>query len=166
MNDLIFKHVELFDPNSKLWIFQSLTALKEKEKEIISFNIERFLKSWNSHGNEIKSTSLIIDSHFIFVFVDSNLLSASGCSIDKLFNKIKELGVILNKNLINNNLIAFRKKSSDLVEFLTFIDLKNKIRKKNIEDNIIIYDNSITVLHELKYWRKSLLDWKKKYIKN
>ena len=56
MNNLIPDLIKSFNPNSKLWIFQSLEFLDNDEIDFISKSIETFLLSWESHGKKIKST--------------------------------------------------------------------------------------------------------------
>ena len=69
--------------------------LSEIEKHI-NKELSNFLLLWEAHGNKIESNSYIIKSHFIFIIVNSNFASPTGCSIDKLYSKIKEIGNELN----------------------------------------------------------------------
>ena len=163
MNNLIPDLIKSFNPNSKLWIFQSLEFLDNDEVDFISKSIESFLLSWESHGKKIKSTCFVIKSHFIFVLVDSNFSEASGCSIDGLFKKIQSLGGYLNKDFFKRNYIAFHKINSKKINFLTFIDFKNYI--KNYPEDLVVFDNSISFLCDFKNWQLTLKDWKLKYFK-
>lgn len=163
MNDLIPKYIKSFNPDSKLWIFQSIEPLDKDEVFVISKELEEFLFSWTSHGKYIKSTSFIIKSHFIFVLVDSNFDNASGCSIDSLFKKIKYIGENLKKDFLRRNLISFQEKNSKRVDFLTLIQFK-KFINTNLND-IVVFDNSISLLSDLKNWEMNLDQWKLKYYK-
>jgi len=163
MNDVIPDFIKSFNPDSKLWIFQSVDPLDKEEVIIISKSMNQFLVSWKSHGKQIKSTIFVIKSHFIFVLVDSNFCEASGCSIDSLFKKIKELGGHLNKDFLKRNLISFQEKKSKRIQFLTFNKFKEYI-KNNLND-FVIFDNSITLLSDLTNWQMNFLDWKSKYLK-
>ena len=163
MNDVIPDFIKSFNPDSKLWIFQSMDPLDKEEIIIISKSINQFLVSWRSHGKQIKSTSFVIKSHFIFVLVDSNFHEASGCSIDSLFKKIKELGNCLNKDFLKRNFISFQEKNSKRVHFLPLIKFKKYIN--NNLNEIIVFDNSISCLSDLKNWQMNIADWKLKYFK-
>ena len=164
MNDFKLDAIKSFNPNSKLWIFQSLDFLDKEEIIFISKSIEQFIPSWNSHGKEIKSTSFIIQSHFIFVVVDSNFSQASGCSIDSLFIKIKEIGNSLNKDLLKRNFIAFQPSSSERINFLSLSDFKKYIKTNMLSSDFIIFDNSISVLKDFKNWKMNIRDWKLKFL--
>ncbi len=163
MKDLIPDSIKSFNPDSKLWIFQSIETLDKNEVVFISKSLEKFLFSWTSHGKKINSTSFVIKSHFIFVLVDSNFCKASGCSVDSLFKKIKELGDFLNKDFLKRNFISFQEKKSKRVTFLPLIEFKKYINT-NLND-CVVFDNSICLLRDLKNWQMNIVDWKLKYFK-
>ena len=163
MKDLILDSIKSFNPDSKLWIFQSIEPLDESEVVFVSKSLEKFLFSWTSHGKKINSKSFVIKSHFIFVLVDSNFSKASGCSVDSLFKKIKELGNYLNKDLLKRNFISFQEKNSKRVNFLPLIKFKKYII--NNLNEFIVFDNSISCLSDLKNWQMNISDWKLKYFK-
>ena len=166
MKDFISEKINSYNSNSRLWIFQSLSLLTNYEKEIISNKLNNFFSNWDAHGKSLKSSSFFVYSNFLIVLVDSNEVSATGCAIDKLFNKIEDIGIKLNKSLINNNFIAYKFNDSESIHFLNLFDFKKKIRDKLILD-CVIFDNSISTIEQLKNsWVISIEEWKKKYIKN
>mgnify|MGYP001373428050 CR=1 FL=1 len=165
MKDLIGEKIKSYSSNSRLWIFQSLSLLTNHEKEIISNRLNNFFDNWDAHGKILKSSSFFVYSNFLVVLVDSSEVTATGCSIDKLFNKIKEIGEKLNKNLINNNFVAYKFNDSESINFLNLFDFKKKIRDKLILD-CVVFDNSISNIEQFKKsWVINIEDWKKKYIK-
>ena len=60
MKDLILDSIKSFNPDSKLWIFQSIEPLDESEVVFVSKSLEKFLFSWTSHGKKINSKSFVI----------------------------------------------------------------------------------------------------------
>ena len=79
-----------------------------------------------AHGKSLKSSSFFVYSNFLIVLVDSNEVNPTGCAIDKLFNKIKDIGIKINKSLINNNFIAYKFNDSEFIYFLNLFILKNR----------------------------------------
>ena len=166
MKDFISEKVNSYSSNSRLWIFQSLSLLTNHEKEIISNKLNNFFDNWDAHGKSLKSSSFFVYSNFLIVLVDSNKVSATGCAIDKLFNKIKDIGTKLNKSLINNNFIAYKFNNSESIYFLNLFDFRKNIKDKLILD-CVVFDNSISTIEQLKSsWIIDLEEWKNKYIKN
>tara|TARA_B100000575_G_scaffold268993_1_gene248328 strand:+ start:126 stop:614 length:489 start_codon:yes stop_codon:yes gene_type:complete len=162
----MFDKVKFLDPKSRIWIFSSVNELSELEKKHINKEVSKFLLLWEAHGNKIESSSYIIKSHFIFIIVNSNLASPTGCSIDKLYSKIKEIGNQLNLNFLSADQIPFkRNNSSKKIEFLKYLNFKNYVKNNQLNDECIVYDNSINILSQLDRWELSLKDWKLKFIR-
>tara|TARA_B100000900_G_C20139300_1_gene537274 strand:- start:86 stop:574 length:489 start_codon:yes stop_codon:yes gene_type:complete len=162
----MFDKVKLLDPNSKIWIFSSVNSLSELEKKYINKELSDFLLSWEAHGKKIESSSHIIKSHFIFIIVDSNFASPTGCSIDKLYVKIKEIGNQLNLNFLSADQIPFkRNRLSKKIEFLKYLNFKSFIKNNQLDDECTVYDNSINLLSQLDKWELTLKDWKLKFIR-
>ena len=156
-----------FNPNSKVWIFQSIDYLNESHVSFIYKKISEFIKSWNSHGKNLKGDVIILKSHFIFVIIDGDLNEASGCSIDKLFKKIKDVGENLEKDFLNRNFIGFKYnlKEKSKINFLLIQDFKKKVINNFFSEDIVIFDNSISKLNQLQNWCLNLDRWKERYIK-
>ena len=151
------------DPDSKVWIFQSIIELNSKEQYFISKELDFFLHEWKSHGNELKADYILFKSHFIIISVDKFFFEASGCSLDKLFKKIKDLGLYLDKDLFQRDYIFFEL-LDEKMKNLKINEFKNKLNN-NIIKPVIIYDNSIYLLKDMNMgWKKSIIDWKNKYI--
>jgi len=151
------------DPDSKVWIFQSIIELNSKEQYFISKELDFFLHEWKSHGNELKADYILFKSHFIIISVDNFFFEASGCSLDKLFKKIKDLGLYLDKDLFQRDYIFFEL-LDEKMKNLKINEFKNKLNN-NIIKPVIIYDNSIYLLKDMNMgWKKSIIDWKNKYI--
>ena len=151
------------DPDSKVWIFQSIIKLKHKEKVFLKKELDFFLHEWKSHGNELKADYILFKSHFIIISVDKFFFEASGCSLDKLFKKIKNLGSYLDKDFFQRDYIFFETLDEE-IKSLKISDFKNELNN-NILNPSIIYDNSIYFLKDLhKEWKKSPKNWKNKYM--
>ena len=148
---------------SKIWIFQTINPLSYEEEDYINKEIDLFLYKWKSHGNNLKANYLIFKSYFIIISVDNNFFNASGCSLDKLFNKIKILCSNLNRSFFEREYIFFEN-DDEKINFLKLNYFKKKLNNKNISPKII-YDNSIHILKDLnKSWRMNIFEWKEKFI--
>tara|TARA_B100001029_G_C14963315_1_gene395807 strand:- start:411 stop:881 length:471 start_codon:yes stop_codon:yes gene_type:complete len=151
------------DPDSKVWIFQSIIELNSKEQDFIRKELNFFLHEWKSHGNDLKADYILFKSHFIIISVDKFFFEASGCSLDKLFKKIQDLGLYLDKDFFQRDYIFFELLDKKM-ENLKIKEFKNKLNN-NIINPTIIYDNSLYLLKDLnKEWKKSTIDWKSKYM--
>ena len=151
------------DSDSKLWIFQSTLKLDSKEENVIKKELDFFLKKWTSHGNNLKATYILFKSHFIIFSVDKFFFEASGCSIDKLFQKFRDIGLSVDKNFFERNYIFFELSDQKIRSF-SMSEFKKKIIEENTIKPDFIYDNSISTISALSEWKKDIEDWKEKYL--
>jgi len=151
------------DPDSKVWIFQSTVKLNSKEDFFLKKELDTFLHQWKSHGNNLKADYILFKSHFIIISVDKFFFEASGCSLDKLFKKIKDLGSFLDKDFFQRDYIFFEL-SDQKIQNLKIREFKDSL-SRNVINPLVIYDNSIHLLNQLREgWRKDVLSWKSKYL--
>ena len=90
-----------FDPNSRVWVYNSNRPLTDDEIRYAQAEIDYFVKEWAAHGNELKATGAILYDRFLVLVVDETHEGASGCSIDSSVKFIKELGAKLNIDFFN-----------------------------------------------------------------
>ena len=151
------------DPDSKVWIFQSTVKLNSKEEFFLKKELDVFLDQWKSHGNNLKADYILFKSHFIIISVDKFFFEASGCSLDKLFKKIKDLGSFLDKDFFQRDYIFFEF-SDHKIQNLKIREFKYNL-SRNIIKPLVIYDNSIYLLNQLRgEWRNDIVSWKSKYL--
>ena len=151
------------DPDSKVWIFQSTVKLKTKEEAFLKKELDLFLYQWKSHGNNLQADYILFKSHFIIISVDKFFFEASGCSLDKLFKKMKDLGSFLDKDFFQRDYIFFEF-SDHKIQNLKIREFKYNL-SRNIIKPLVIYDNSIYLLNQLREeWRKDIVSWKSKYL--
>ena len=67
---------------SRIWIFQSNRLIADLDIESLKKQIDIFLSSWTSHGNQLMVASKIKYNLFIIIALDQSCSTASGCSID------------------------------------------------------------------------------------
>ena len=140
-------------PHSRLWIFQSERFLKTDEVEIIKSELDTFLPEWASHGNQLFGDYSVESHLFIQVGVDESKNSTSGCSIDALTRKVKEIGQKLNVDFFNRLKIAYED-SSTQIRLVSLIEFKNLVRSQEITKDTVVYNNLIETVADLdSNWR-------------
>ena len=79
--------------------------------------------------------------YFIVVFVDEKSAKASGCSIDKSFQFIKNIESAYELDLLNRMVVAYR---NDLGIQLTRIDkFEQLIQEGLVTENTIVFNNLV-----------------------
>ena len=154
----------LLPPNAKVWIYQSDSNLSSKDVELIEKEVKLFLNNWSSHNKEIESSYEIRYNRFLIIGLNENINSASGCSIDKSVNFIKNLQSILKVNFLNRLNVAY--KIGNEINSISLIEFQNMIRENKLSKDSIVYNNIIdTKKLYLNSWETTIENsWHKKYL--
>ena len=154
----------LLPPNAKVWIYQSDTNLSITDVELIEKEVKLFLNNWSSHNKEIESSYEIRYNRFLIIGLNENINSASGCSIDKSVNFIKNLQSILKVNFLNRLDVAY--KIGNEINSISLLEFQNMIRENKLSKDSIVYNNMIdTKKLYLNNWETTIENsWHKKYL--
>ena len=157
---------KIMPSHARVWIYQSVSPLAPIQVDIIRQKLNSFIDSWESHGEKILGSWNILHDHFIVITVDEDAKSASGCSIDKSVNVIKEIEDQLGISLTDRSLIPVNNKNN--LTFIKFNEIKKQISAGSINEDSLVFNNNVTSLKELnEQWilpsRKS---WISKFFNN
>ena len=154
----------LLPPNAKVWIYQSDSNLSSKDVELIEKEVKLFLNNWSSHNKEIESSYEIRYNRFLIIGLNENINSASGCSIDKSVNFIKNLQSILKVNFLNRLDVAY--KIENEINSISLLEFQNMIRENKLSKDSIVYNNMIdTKKLYLNSWETRIENsWHKKFL--
>ena len=154
----------LLPPNAKVWIYQSDSNLSSKDVELIEKEVKLFLNNWSSHNKEIESSFEIRYNRFLIIGLNENINSASGCSIDKSVNFIKNLQSILKVNFLNRLDVAY--KIGNEINSISLLEFQNMIRENKLSKDSIVYNNMIdTKKLYLNNWETTIENsWHKKFL--
>tara|TARA_B100000945_G_C20417128_1_gene615731 strand:+ start:797 stop:1297 length:501 start_codon:yes stop_codon:yes gene_type:complete len=154
----------LLPPNAKVWIYQSDSNLSSTDVELIEKEVKFFLNNWSSHNKEIESSFEIRYNRFLIIGLNENINSASGCSIDKSVNFIKNLQSILKVNFLNRLDVAY--KIGNEINSISLLEFQTMIRKNKLSKDSIVYNNMIdTKKLYLNNWETTIENsWHKKFL--
>lgn len=134
--------------SSRVWIFASPQEINEGIRDEILDYIDVFLGRWKAHGIELKSHKLFVDGHFLIIAVDESFEKATGCSIDSLNHFIFEIEKKYKLDLTDRSKVYYR--SKDGISSMAFLKIKELIHSAEIDEDTLIYNNSIAKGDELK----------------
>ena len=133
--------------DSRIWIFQSNQLISNIDIESLEKKIDAFLSSWTSHGDQLMVASKIKYNLFIIIALDESCSTASGCSIDKLVNFIKNIENEYQISLLDRLDLSYRDKNK--ISVLRLDDFKRKILEKKINNDSILCNNLINLKSDL-----------------
>jgi hypothetical protein len=138
----------IFSENSRVWIYQSDRELNNAEVANLQQQLDSFATGWTAHNHLLKAKAEIRYNRFIILVVDESQAGASGCSIDKSVNYMKQVEQQFGINLFDRFNLAYRSGGEILSaprdEFEAL--LKNKV----ITVDTIVFNNLAQTLAELE----------------
>ena len=138
-------------PSSRLWIYSSKTALSDEQKHVIKEELESFIANWEAHGASLKASYKIEHEHFIVLAVDENYHEASGCSIDKSVQVIRNIESRAKIDLMDR--LAVFVLDNNNIRVLNAGGIKEMIQNGLLTTDTQVFDNSIANLNDYKHLR-------------
>ncbi len=137
----------LLPPSSRIWIFQSSRMLLPAEVTFLKEQTDVFLQQWTAHKVDLNASSLVVDDLFLIVAVDESEVNASGCSIDKLYQFVKNVQQQLNIDLLDRLKVAFVN-SENTISTTSLKEMENMIQSGRVDGELPVYDLTVTTLGE------------------
>lgn len=136
-----------FSENSRVWVYQSDRKLSDNEVPQVQVLLDNFTKSWTAHNNQLKAKAEIRYNRFLILIVDEGQAGASGCSIDKSVNFMKQVGEHFYINLLDRFNLAYREGEEVLSTGRNGFEAL--LKNGTINSNTIVYNNLVQNLKEL-----------------
>ncbi|MEY3086087.1 MAG: hypothetical protein RLZ93_3 [Bacteroidota bacterium] len=92
---LISKLAPHFGPNCRVWVFIGQRALDATEAAWANEQLAAFTQTWQTHGKAMNATGFVFENHALVIIANEAGLQASGCSIDKINQQIRQMGIEL-----------------------------------------------------------------------
>lgn len=157
---------ESLPDSARVWIYQADRKFTAEEKQQLNTYLQAFLESWSSHGRKLMASFLLPYDHFIVLAVAEEVAMASGCSIDKSVEAIRNIESQLGISLLNRNLVAF--KVGENIQVLPIHTLSKAVADGSIQPGTPIFNNAVTTLLDFKNnWEvEAINSWMKRYFKS
>jgi hypothetical protein len=164
--DLVYTDALVFRlaDHARVWIYQSNRPFSEREQIVLTSQINGFVQDWAAHGRDLLASGDVLLDQFIVLAVDERQAGASGCSIDKSVNFMKELAAQFNVSLFDRLTFTFVKEGQ--VETATSGDFKRLFTEGVIDGDTLVFDNLVNNVVDLRtQWLKPLaLSWHKRFV--
>ena len=137
-----------FSSHSRVWVYQSDRKLTDAEVLQAQVLLDNFTTGWTAHNNQLLAKAEIRYNRFLILIVDESQAGASGCSIDKSVNFMKQMEQQFGINLFDRFNLAYR----DGEEILSvprhhFEDL---LKAGKIDTETIVFNNLAQNITELQ----------------
>ncbi|MBL4677453.1 MAG: ABC transporter ATPase [Mucilaginibacter sp.] len=134
--------------HSRVWIYQAdreLTVLEAQEALVL---LDNFTRSWTAHNNQLLAKAEVRYNRFLILFVDESQAGASGCSIDKSVNFMKQIEQHFGINLFDRFNLAYR--NGEQILSAPRAQFEELIKKGKINGDTIVFNNLAQTLTDLR----------------
>lgn len=94
--------------DARVWIFSAARELTEPEQARLLAEVDAFINQWGAHAVPLTAGRNLVYAQFLFIAVDQRAAGPSGCSIDALVRRMKELQEEIDVELVNHAPVLFR----------------------------------------------------------
>ena len=153
-----------YPDNANIWIYQSDKHLDKDEIAYLKVQLDDFIASWESHGQPLTATFEIFHNLFVVFFVDEQGGTMCGRAKDASVRLMKQLEQELEVVFLDRMIQAYRK--GDKIEVAHMNDFSKLAASKEINENTIVFNNTITSKAEFDTkWEVPLKDsWHKQLL--
>lgn len=137
-----------FSSHSRVWVYQSDRKLTADEVVQIQVQLDNFTHSWTAHNNQLKAKAEIRYSRFLVLIVDESQAGASGCSIDKSVNFMKQLEQQFDLSLFDRFNLAYR--DGEEVVSVPRQQFEELLKQGTINTETIVFNNLAQNVTELE----------------
>ncbi|MER2997375.1 hypothetical protein [Pontibacter populi] len=150
-------------PQARVWIYQASRPLAEAEQAALKPLLEQFAEDWSSHGTNLHASAELLHDQFLVLANNESATAASGCSIDKSVNFVRELEQQFNISFFDRTQLAFLRDGE--VELVSMSELKNKVAAGDISRDTLYFDTLVTNYGDLQAaWpRPAQQSWLSRY---
>jgi hypothetical protein len=139
--------------HARIWIFQADRFITDNEKELIDSEMAEFMGGWASHGNDLYGGFSVENDLFLMVGADESKSPNSGCSIDSLNRKIKEIGDNIEVNFFDRLQVAYEDDSTK-IHVVPLGEFKKLMTSDTVNRQTTVYNNLIETVGDLdENWR-------------
>ncbi|WP_242926342.1 hypothetical protein [Pontibacter vulgaris] len=150
-------------PHARLWIYQANRPLTEVEQTEIKPLLQAFATEWSSHGTGLQASAKLLHGQFLVLANNESATAASGCSIDKSVNFVRELEQRFEVSFFDRTQLAFLNKGQ--VQLVSISELKNKVATGDIKEDTLYFDTLVNNYEDLQTeWpRPARASWLSRY---
>lgn len=141
-------------PEARLWIFAAERPLTDPERARVTREVDDFIDRWAAHDVPLTAARDVRYRQFIFVAVDERAAGASGCSVDALVRRMKDLQAELGLELVNHAPVLYREGAGiERVSRERFADLADN---GAVSPGTVVFDNTLTRVEQVRAGRWEL----------
>lgn len=141
----------------RIWIYQANRVLNIEEAKTLLEKMDKFTEQWTAHGKQLAAQALLKYHQFLIIRVNEGLVKATGCSIDKSTDTLKQVQQELGLDFFDRMQIAYR--DSEGIKTVSRPEFEKLLESGKVDENTIVFNNMVGNSRELESnWEIPLKD--------
>ncbi len=125
---------------ARLWVFAVSRELDEREQTQLFAEVDAFLDTWAAHSTPLTAGREFRYDRFLLVAVDEAAAGVSGCSVDALIRRLRELEQRLDIVMLDNGPVHYR--DDGHIARVTRRQLPDLVEQRKLTADTIVFDNT------------------------
>lgn len=142
---------ESMPDDTRVWVYGLDRPLDDATRERVTATLDRFVKTWVSHGVPVTGAYEIIEDR-ILVLAGYCTDGISGCSTDSSVRVVKALQDQFGVNGLDRSLVFYRS-DDDQIHALSRVDFQKKVEAGILGPGTPVFDTTIQKLGHLRAGR-------------
>jgi hypothetical protein len=137
--------------DARLWIFPAERPLSHEESRRVLAEADAFIDQWSAHGVPLSAGRDLRHDQFVLVGVDERAAGVSGCSVDALVRRMRQLEDTLGVELINNAPVLYRE--GEAIERVSRERFGELVAAGTVNLHTIVFDNTLSRVGDVRAGR-------------
>ena len=137
--------------HGRLWVFPARRELDSEAEASTLRVVDDFLEGWAAHGAPLRSGRELVEGRFLLVGVDVDAEAPSGCSIDALVRRLRELGDAIDAGFIDHAPIWYRDDAA--IKSVSRSEFRTLSESGEVTADTPVFDTSLTTVGALREGR-------------
>ncbi len=134
-------NIEELPDDARLWCFAAEPPPSREASARLLVAVEAFVEEWMAHGQALRAALEWRRGRFLLIAVDESAAGASGCSIDALTHRLREIESDLGLRLLDASPIWFLEPgSSEAVRCVTRPEFRELARTGRVDGDTRVFD--------------------------
>jgi hypothetical protein len=135
--------------DARLYIFAASRPLSPADSSQLLAEVDRFLGEWQSHKEEVLAARDWRYDRFLLIGVDETATRLSGCSIDGMMRRLKDLETRLGSTLVDGSAVLYRDHGGEIVR-LDRSGFRERVREGRVGSDTTVFNNTLMTVGELR----------------
>ncbi|MDZ4806070.1 MAG: hypothetical protein SGI90_14520 [Candidatus Eisenbacteria bacterium] len=133
---------------ARLYVFGASRPVTPTERDILLGAVDEFLGVWQAHKADVVAARDWRHDRFLLVGADEEVTALSGCSIDSLTRRIKELELQLGCSLIDGGAVFYR--GTNGIERVSREVFARRVAQGDVGPGTIVFNNTVTTVGHVR----------------